>query len=98
MIHRTTKTTNRVNYKGKLRLKTGKLQMEAQHGREYDWRKIEELLQPSTRIRKLHWIWQTATSQPIIEYLGKRMVHNMMTEMTELLIHSIDVEYYDCRN
>ena len=77
VIYRTTKTTNRVNYKGKLRLKTGKLQMEVQNGREYDWRKIEELLQPSTRIRKLQWIWQTATSQPIIDYLGKRMVHNM---------------------
>ena len=58
--------------------------MEVQNGKEYDWIKIEELLQPSTRIRKLQWIWQTATSQPIIEYLGKRMVHNMMTEMTKL--------------
>jgi hypothetical protein len=51
--------------------------MEIQNGKEYDWIKIEELLQPSTRIRKLQWIWQTATSKPIIEYLGKRMVHNM---------------------
>ena len=51
--------------------------MEVQNGKEYDWIKIEELLQPSTRIRKLQWIWQTATSKPIIEYLGKRMVHNM---------------------
>jgi hypothetical protein len=72
VIYRTTKTTNRVKYKGKLRLKTGKLQMEVQNGIEYDWRKIEELLQPSTRIRKLQWIRQTATSQPIIKYLGKR--------------------------
>jgi hypothetical protein len=73
VIYRTTKTTNRVNYKGKLRLKTGKLQMEVQNEREYDWRKIEELLQPSTRILcKLQWIWQTETSQPIIKYLEKR--------------------------
>ena len=79
VIYRTTKNTNRVKYKGKLRLKTGKLQMEVQNGIEYDWRKIEELLQPSTRIRKLQWIRQTATSQPIIDHLdlGKRMVHNM---------------------
>ncbi len=27
--------------------------MEVQNGKEYDWIKIEELLQPSTRIRKL---------------------------------------------
>jgi hypothetical protein len=46
--------------------------MEVQNGIEDDWRKIEELLQPSTRIRKLQWIRQTATSQPIIKYLGKR--------------------------
>jgi hypothetical protein len=58
--------------------------MEIQNGKEYDWIKIEKLLQLSTRIRKLQWIWQTATSQPIIDYLGKRMVHNMMQEMTEL--------------
>ena len=72
VIYRTTKTTNRVKYKGKLRLKTGKLQMEVQNGIEYDWRKIEELLQPSTRIRKLQWKRQTATSQPIIKILGKK--------------------------
>ncbi len=36
VIYRTTKTTNRVNYKGKLRLKAGKLQMEVQKGIEYD--------------------------------------------------------------
>ena len=83
MIYRTTKATNRVNHKGKLRLKTGKQQMEVQNGIEYDWRKIEELLQPSTRIRKLQWIRQTATSQPIIEYLGKRMVHKL-TELFSL--------------
>jgi hypothetical protein len=58
--------------------------MEAQNGKEYDWVKIEELLQPSTRILKLQWIWQTATSQPIIDHLEKGMVHNMMIEMTEL--------------
>ncbi len=45
MIYRTTITTKRVNYKGQLRLKTGKLQMEVQNGKEYDWIKIEELLQ-----------------------------------------------------
>ncbi len=84
MIYRTTKTTKRVSYKEQLKLKTGKLQMEVQNGKEYDWIKREELLQPSTRIRKPQWIWQTATSQPIIDYLGKRVVHNMMTEMTEL--------------
>jgi hypothetical protein len=84
MIYRTTKTTKRVNYKGQLRLKTGKLQMKVQNGKEYDWITIEKLLQPSTRIRKLQWIWQTAISRPIIDYLGKTMVHNMMKEMTEL--------------
>jgi hypothetical protein len=62
MIYRTTKTTKRVNYKRRLRLKTGKLQMEVQNGKEYDWIKIEELLQPSARISNLQWIWQTATS------------------------------------
>jgi hypothetical protein len=44
-LQRTTKT------------KTGKLQMEVQNGKEYDWIKIEEFIQPSTRIRKLQWIY-----------------------------------------
>ncbi len=37
MIYRTTKTIKRVNCIGQLRLKTGKLQMEVQNGKEYDW-------------------------------------------------------------
>ena len=47
--------------------------------------KIEKLLQPSTKIRMLQWIWQTATSQPITLCLGKRMVLNMMTEMIDFV-------------
>jgi len=46
-------------------------------------RKIEELLQPSTRIRKLQWIWQTADGNFTTNHrlFGKKNGSHMMTEL-----------------